>query len=115
MTISRSYFDHCLLVSANVFANNRLSIQLLSNNPLTDIGLFWFVQSLKILKWKTLMLISKFYSTDLCFKSATLLSEVLADSEWGFSYEPCHAAFNRYTGFPGTLFEYFQVCSVWIF
>ena len=61
------------------------------------------------------MLISKFYSTDLCFKSAALLPEVLADSEWGFSYEPCHAAFNRYTGFPGTLFEYFQVRSVWIF
>lgn len=74
-------------VSANVFANNRLSMQLLSSNPLTNMG---------------------FHFTDLGFKSAALLPEVLADPEWGSSYEPHHTAFNKYTGFPGKLFEYFE-------
>jgi hypothetical protein len=47
------------------------------------------------------------YSTDECLKSAVLLSDVLADKEWGPSYAPDKTAFNKYSGFPDTYFKYF--------
>ena len=56
-----------------------------------------------------MLIFFKNYSTDLGLKSAALLPEVLADSEWGSSYEAHHTAFNKYTGFPGKMFEYFEV------
>ncbi|KAH9483231.1 3-O-methyltransferase 2 [Psilocybe cubensis] len=74
-------------VSENVFANNRLSVQLLSTNPLSSLGLHF---------------------TDECQKSTVLLSDVLADKEWGHSYAPNHTAFNKYTGFPDPLFVYYE-------
>ncbi|KAF8994600.1 O-methyltransferase-domain-containing protein [Cyathus striatus] len=79
---------HCFReVERNVFANNRLSLQLLSDNPVSSLGLHF---------------------TDECMKSSALLSETLADSEWGRSYRADQSAFNRYTGLPGTLFDYYE-------
>jgi len=74
-------------VSENVFANNRLSTQLLSTNPLSSMGLHF---------------------TDEAPKIIALLSEVLADKAWGHSYSPTQTAFNKYTGYPGPLFIYFE-------
>ncbi|KAF8815775.1 S-adenosyl-L-methionine-dependent methyltransferase [Phlegmacium glaucopus] len=74
-------------VSDNVFANNRLSIQLLSSNPLSSLGLHF---------------------TDECIKSAVLISEVFADKEWGPSYAPHQTAFNKYSDYPDPVFKYFE-------
>ncbi|KAF9040755.1 S-adenosyl-L-methionine-dependent methyltransferase [Panaeolus papilionaceus] len=74
-------------VSENVFANNRLSILYLSSNPLSSLNLHF---------------------TDEVAKSTILLSEVLADKEWGHSYSPCHTPFNRYSGYTDPLFVFFE-------
>ncbi|KAF8164770.1 S-adenosyl-L-methionine-dependent methyltransferase [Crassisporium funariophilum] len=74
-------------VSENVFANNRLSIQLLSDNPLSSLGLHF---------------------TDECYKSTTCLSDTLADKEWGHSYAPEHSPFNKYSKYSKPLFLYFE-------
>ncbi|KAF9544584.1 S-adenosyl-L-methionine-dependent methyltransferase [Agrocybe pediades] len=74
-------------VSENVFANNRLSIQLLSSNPLSSLGLHF---------------------TDECMKSNVLLSDVLADKEWGHSYATNQTAFNKYANYPDPVFVYFE-------
>ncbi|PPQ70231.1 hypothetical protein CVT24_013089 [Panaeolus cyanescens] len=74
-------------VSENVFANNRLSVLLNSQNPLYSLGL---------------------HATDHVQKSANSLTDVLGDKEWGHSFSPKHTAFNRYSQFPGSLFEYFE-------
>ena len=97
-------------VSKDVFANNRLSIQLLSNNSLSSLGLhlsvvihfYYYLIAWAYLHW----LYST--STDECVKSAVLLSEVLADKEWGPSYAPHQTAFNKYSGYPDSLFKYFE-------
>ena len=41
-------------------------------------------------------------------KSAVLLSEVFQDKEWGPSYAPNQAAFNKYSGYPEPLFKYYE-------
>ncbi|PPR07611.1 hypothetical protein CVT24_004164 [Panaeolus cyanescens] len=74
-------------VSENVFANNRLSIQYLSSNPLSSLNLHF---------------------TDEVAKSSAVLSDVLADKEWGHSYSPCHTPFNKYSGYAEPLFVYFE-------
>ncbi|KAF8815777.1 S-adenosyl-L-methionine-dependent methyltransferase [Phlegmacium glaucopus] len=74
-------------VSQNVFANNRLSIQLLSSNPLSNLGLHF---------------------TDECLKSAVLLPDVLADQEWSHSYAPNHTAFNKLIRSPEPAFHYLE-------
>ncbi|TFK35060.1 O-methyltransferase-domain-containing protein [Crucibulum laeve] len=81
---SKHYFRE---VSKNVFANNRLSIQLLSSNPLSSLA---------------------FHFTDEGMKSSAFLSETLADPEWGHSYAAYHSAFNKYTKYPGPLFMYYE-------
>ena len=48
------------------------------------------------------------HSTDEGLKSTVFLSDVFADKEWGPSYAPNQTAFNKYSGFPDTLFKYFQ-------
>ncbi|TFK38230.1 S-adenosyl-L-methionine-dependent methyltransferase [Crucibulum laeve] len=79
---------HCFReVSKDVFANNRLSILLVSSNPLSNLALHF---------------------TDECMKSAALLSETLADPEWGPSYSPSQCAFTRFTKYPKPMFEYFE-------
>ncbi|KAF9033801.1 S-adenosyl-L-methionine-dependent methyltransferase [Panaeolus papilionaceus] len=74
-------------VSENVFANNRLSVLLESENPMYSLSL---------------------HATDHVQKSATSLPEVLGDKEWGHSFSPRHTAFNRQSQFAGSLFEYFE-------
>ncbi|TFK36164.1 S-adenosyl-L-methionine-dependent methyltransferase [Crucibulum laeve] len=79
---------HCFReVTKDVFANNRLSMLLLSTNPVSSIGLHF---------------------TDECQKSAVLLSETLADPEWGHSYSPYQCAFNKYSGYPKGMFDHFE-------
>lgn len=74
-------------ISRDVFANNRLSLQLLSSNPISSLGLHF---------------------TDECHKSSVLLSETLADPDWGFSYQPQHTPFNKYSKYPEPLFLYYE-------
>jgi hypothetical protein len=64
-----------------------LSIQYLSTNPLSSLGLHF---------------------TDEVAKSTILLSDVLADKEWGHSYAPNHTTFNKCSGYPDPLFVYFE-------
>jgi len=47
-------------------------------------------------------------STDEGQKSAVLLSEVLADKDWGHSYSATQAAFNKYSGYPEPFFIYLE-------
>ena len=47
-------------------------------------------------------------SSDETPKAAALLSDVLADKEWGHSYSPTQTAFNKSTGYPEPLFVYFE-------
>jgi len=74
-------------VSENVFANNRLSIQLLSSNPLSSLGL---------------------HLTNEGLKSAVFIPDVLGDKEWSHSYAPNHAPFNKFIRSPETIFQYFE-------
>jgi hypothetical protein len=54
------------------------------------------------------MFLTTYLSTDETPKATALLSEVLADKEWGHSYSPTQTAFNKSTGYPETLFDYFE-------
>ncbi|KAF6754137.1 S-adenosyl-L-methionine-dependent methyltransferase [Ephemerocybe angulata] len=74
-------------VTDDVFANNRLSVQLLSTNPISSLGLHF---------------------TEEAFGSASFLTQTLADPEWGTSRDPRKTAFNKYTKYEGSLFEYFE-------
>ncbi|KAF5380189.1 hypothetical protein D9615_006186 [Tricholomella constricta] len=74
-------------VSKDVFANNRLSLQLLSTNPLSSLGLHF---------------------TDENNKATTLLPDVLADPEWGDSQAAENTAWNKSTGYTGNLFGWFE-------
>ncbi|KAH6915484.1 O-methyltransferase-domain-containing protein [Coprinopsis sp. MPI-PUGE-AT-0042] len=72
-------------VSPDVFANNRLSMQLLSTNPISSHA---------------------YLTTGEVGKAAGYMTSVLKDKEWGPSRNPCKTAFNRSTGFSGNLFQY---------
>ncbi|KAF9563367.1 S-adenosyl-L-methionine-dependent methyltransferase [Agrocybe pediades] len=74
-------------VSENVFANNRLSIQLVSGNPMSSLGLHFSDEGVKV---------------------NVLLPDVLEDPDWGHSYSSSRTAFNKYTGYPGSMFDYYQ-------
>ncbi|KAJ2932577.1 hypothetical protein H1R20_g4534, partial [Candolleomyces eurysporus] len=74
-------------VSEDVFANNRLSMQLLSTNPVSSLGLHF---------------------TEEATGSASFLAQTLADPEWGASRDPRKTAFNKFTKFDGALFEYYE-------
>jgi len=69
-------------VDTDVFANNRLSVQLLSTNPISSLilhcseGSSWFI------------------------------TEALTDPKWGHSYAPEHTAWNKMTKFPGQAFSW---------
>ncbi|KAH6888349.1 S-adenosyl-L-methionine-dependent methyltransferase [Coprinopsis sp. MPI-PUGE-AT-0042] len=72
-------------VTPNVFANNRLSVQLLSSNPLWNLGIIM---------------------TDELGKATGELTNILQDPEWGPSTDCTKTALNRATGFKGNLFQY---------
>ncbi|KAF4616101.1 hypothetical protein D9613_011398 [Agrocybe pediades] len=74
-------------VQENVFAHNRLSIHLLSSNPLTDMGKHF---------------------ADEALKSSINSPEVLGDQDWTHSTSPSKTAFNKLTGSSRTLFEYYE-------
>ncbi|KAJ7089775.1 S-adenosyl-L-methionine-dependent methyltransferase [Mycena belliarum] len=77
---------HCFReVEKDVFANNRLSVQLLTSNPLYSLGL---------------------HMTEDMTQAATKLAETLADAEWGPSVIPTHAAFNKFTSQPLAMFDF---------
>ncbi|KAJ7512101.1 S-adenosyl-L-methionine-dependent methyltransferase [Mycena galericulata] len=77
---------HCFReVEKDVFANNRISIQLLSTNPISSLG---------------------FHFTEENDQAATKLVETLGDPTWGPSYAPEHSAWNRFTKHPESLFAY---------
>ncbi|KAK7046634.1 3-O-methyltransferase 2 [Favolaschia claudopus] len=77
---------HCFReVKRDVFANNRLSVQLLAANPLHSMGL---------------------HITEDTTEGASKLAETLADPEWGSSFEIGHSAWNKATGQPLPMFDY---------
>ncbi|KAF7782904.1 hypothetical protein Agabi119p4_2280 [Agaricus bisporus var. burnettii] len=73
-------------VSADTFANNRLSSHLLTSNPLSSFGL---------------------HVTDECFKAASSLSDILNDPALTSSISPMDAAFPKYFDVKGNLFDYY--------
>ncbi|KAF5350161.1 hypothetical protein D9756_009106 [Leucocoprinus leucothites] len=75
-------------VSNNVFANNRLSMQLVSTNPMWSAGMHTVDEPIG--------------------KAAVHLADTLLDPEWGSSYAPEHTAFNRAAGYPRPLYEYLE-------
>ncbi|KAJ3504648.1 hypothetical protein NLJ89_g7830 [Agrocybe chaxingu] len=74
-------------VSENVFANNRLSVQLLSDNPISSLG---------------------GHFTEECIRSTCFLAEVLGDKEWGPSYSAAQTAFNRWSKQDDTMFAFIE-------
>ncbi|KAK0443672.1 O-methyltransferase-domain-containing protein [Desarmillaria tabescens] len=79
---------HCFReVDCDVFANNRLSMMLLSTN-----GVSSFADLI----------------TDESNGAASMLTETLKDSDWGHSYSPVHTPFNSWSKYPGTAFSWYQ-------
>ncbi|KAJ7770465.1 S-adenosyl-L-methionine-dependent methyltransferase, partial [Mycena metata] len=77
---------HCFReVDRDTFANNRLSVQLLASNPLYSLGL---------------------HMTGDMTDGATKLFETLADPKWGPSFFPAHTPWNKVTGQPMAMFDY---------
>ncbi|KAH8829594.1 S-adenosyl-L-methionine-dependent methyltransferase [Flagelloscypha sp. PMI_526] len=74
-------------VKPDVFVNNRLSNELLSENGLSSLAL---------------------HITDEVNKAAAVLVESLEDPVFGPSYAPIHTPFNKSTGYPDSLFSYYQ-------
>ncbi|TFK22818.1 S-adenosyl-L-methionine-dependent methyltransferase [Coprinopsis marcescibilis] len=74
-------------VTHNVFANNRISVQYLSSNPVWSFGIHF---------------------TGVTGQCSSELTNVLKDPEWGPSLDPRKTALNKYTGFDGDLFEFFE-------
>ncbi|KAH0586957.1 hypothetical protein H2248_005787 [Termitomyces sp. 'cryptogamus'] len=72
-------------VMTDRFANNRLSLQLLSSNPLASMVSFY---------------------TSVINKATSMTVEVLADPEWGNAQTFDRSPWNRYTGFEGPMFQY---------
>ncbi|KAJ7755335.1 S-adenosyl-L-methionine-dependent methyltransferase [Mycena maculata] len=82
---------HCFReVHKDIFANNRLSVQLLASNPLHSLGL---------------------HMTGDTTAGATKLAETLADPYWGPSSVPVHSAWNKFTGQPMAMFDYWAQVS----
>ncbi|KAJ7151185.1 S-adenosyl-L-methionine-dependent methyltransferase [Mycena filopes] len=77
---------HCFReVARDVFANNRLSVQLLASNPLYSLGL---------------------HMTGDLAEGATKLGDTLADPKWGPSFFPAHTPWNKVTGQPLPMFDF---------
>ncbi|KAF8058197.1 S-adenosyl-L-methionine-dependent methyltransferase [Lyophyllum atratum] len=77
---------HCFReISPDVFANNRLSLQLLSSNPFSSLALDYVGEN---------------------YKWTSELAETLADTIMGHSFALDHCAFNKYTKYGGSFFDY---------
>ncbi|KAK0443670.1 S-adenosyl-L-methionine-dependent methyltransferase [Desarmillaria tabescens] len=82
---------HCFReVKRDVFANNRLSMMLLSANGLSS---------------------SADFVTDEANKAASMLTETLKDPEWGHSCSPLHAPFNSWSKYPGSMFSWYEAAG----
>ncbi|KAJ7661851.1 S-adenosyl-L-methionine-dependent methyltransferase [Mycena rosella] len=80
--------NHCFReVSTDVFADNRVSIQLLSTNPISSLGL---------------------HCTEDGDWAGTKLAETLADPIWGPSYAPEHTAWNKFSKQPQSIYASWQ-------
>ncbi|KAJ3570740.1 hypothetical protein NP233_g4206 [Leucocoprinus birnbaumii] len=77
-----------VLFSNDVFANNRLSMQLVSSAPMWSAGMH---------------LVNEPNG-----KAVAHLADTLLDPVWGPSYAPVNTAFNRATGYPHPLYLYFD-------
>ncbi|KAH6899452.1 O-methyltransferase-domain-containing protein [Coprinopsis sp. MPI-PUGE-AT-0042] len=77
--------------SDDVFANNRLSMKLLSDSPIASLG---------------------GHFTEEAGKSAGELTSILRDPEWGHSFSPLNTALNRHYKFDGTFFQYLEEANV---
>ncbi|KAK0184328.1 S-adenosyl-L-methionine-dependent methyltransferase [Armillaria mellea] len=79
---------HCFReVNRDIFANNRLSMTLLSTNGLSCLADFF---------------------TDESNKALSVLTETLKDPDWGHSYSPLQAPFNYWSKYPGTVYSWYQ-------
>ncbi|KAK0215218.1 S-adenosyl-L-methionine-dependent methyltransferase [Armillaria nabsnona] len=79
---------HCFReVDRDIFANNRLSMMLLSTNGLSSMADFF---------------------TDESNKALSVLTETLKDPHWGYSYSPLQAPFNYWSKYPGTIYSWYQ-------
>ncbi|KAK0222574.1 S-adenosyl-L-methionine-dependent methyltransferase [Armillaria nabsnona] len=79
---------HCFReVDRDVFANNRLSMMLLSANGISS---------------------SADFVTDEVNKAASMLTETLKDPDWGRSCSPIHAPFNFWSKYPGSIFSWYE-------
>ncbi|KAG6887474.1 hypothetical protein C0992_012126, partial [Termitomyces sp. T32_za158] len=73
--------------ATDCFANNRLSLQLLSSNPLTDLVSFFTGEE---------------------NKATSKLVEVLADPDWGNSQAIERSPWNKLTGYKSSIFQYWE-------
>ncbi|KAH6873689.1 O-methyltransferase-domain-containing protein [Coprinopsis sp. MPI-PUGE-AT-0042] len=88
LLVSRHIFREA---SDDVFANNRLSMKLLSDSPIASLG---------------------GHFTEEAGKSAGELTSILRDPEWGHSFSPLNTALNRHYKFDGTFFQYLEEANV---
>jgi len=93
------------LVGADTFANNHLSIWLLSTNPLTDFGLHMCVSLCST------GIFTHDNRTDEAFKAASTLSDNLNNPAISSSTLPQDSAFSRYFNINGSIFDYFAGVS----
>ncbi|KAK0214389.1 O-methyltransferase-domain-containing protein [Armillaria fumosa] len=79
---------HCFReVDRDVFANNRLSMALVSGDGISA--------------YATVI-------TDEANKSASMLTENLRDPDWGHSFSPAHAPFNSWSKYPGSIYSWYE-------
>ncbi|KAK0443652.1 uncharacterized protein EV420DRAFT_1484876 [Desarmillaria tabescens] len=79
---------HCFRkIERDVFANNRLSMALVSAG-----GIAAYANII----------------TDEVNKSASMLTENLRDPDWGHSYSPAHAPFNSWSKYPGSIYSWYE-------
>jgi hypothetical protein len=90
-----------------VFVNNRLSLQLISDKPMhSAVELLYF----KIRP--SFQLFLTYRRTDENSHSVMSLAEAMTDPEWAHSYAPNQSAFNKWTGYSQTIFDWFEVLSL---
>lgn len=91
------------LVAPNTFANNRLSMQLLSGTPMHSTVELMLVSSRLALD------LSDDHRTDECSHAVMSLAESMADPQWSRSYAPNQCAFNKWSGSSLPVFDWFEV------
>lgn len=89
-------------VRPNVYANNRLSMKMLSSDPVScNVGVWCVHHWVRTSGWPL-----SSCSTDEFMKAATSVWETLADKEYGPSYDVSKTAFYKVHGAP--TFQYYK-------